>query len=76
MANYRIMMIPNVRIWGGEDVLLQVALRIYANFHKSSRRTLKRHLPRQKSQRNWLRKIKELADNDKRMSLIEKECLG
>ena len=49
-------------MWGG--IPRQVALRIYANFHKPPRGTVKRHLiavkPREKPQE------KELAGNDEK----------
>ena len=48
MVDYRIMMIPNVMIWGEKMFLRQVALRIYDNFHKPSWQTLKHHLLRRK----------------------------
>ena len=60
---------------GQEDILRQVALRIYANFHRPSRQTLKHHLCAVGIPKKLFRQIEEFGDNDKRMNLSKNECL-
>ena len=51
---------------GMEDILLQIALRIYDNFHRPSWQTLKHHLFAVRMPKTLFRKIKELAGNGKK----------
>ena len=60
---------------GQEDILRQVALRIYSDFHRPSWKTLKHNFHAVGIPKNLSRKINELADNDKRANLIKYECL-
>ena len=61
---------------GKEDLLLQVVRRIYANSHKPSWGTLKRHLFSAGIPKKLLREIKSISRNGKKGDSNRKECLG
>ena len=61
---------------GEDDILRQVSLRIYANFHKPSWGALKHHLFSVKIPKKLFREIKNWAIAIRRMILSKKECLG
>ena len=61
---------------GIDEQLEQITTLIFANFHKPSWQTLKHHLFTAKLPQKLLRKIKMLAENDKkRMNLSKNGCL-
>ena len=61
---------------GDEDISRQVALGIYANFHKPSWQTLKHHLFTVKITKKLFKKIKELADSDKKGDFKQEMMFG
>ena len=70
------MMIPNVMIWGRDDLLLQVTKRIYANFHKPSWQTLRRHLFPVGTPKKLLRRIKSISRNGEKGDSKQERMFG
>ena len=61
---------------GQEDILRQVAQRIYANYHKPLWRTLKRHLFSVRSTGELFREIKSISENDKKDDSEQERMFG